>query len=75
MESTASIEQFQEELLSWKRELSSSKEEIKSFEKELAGLASHSHNRDIFPQIEHFQNNFIRKKRRCVFVVGKICAG
>jgi len=62
MESTASIEQFQEELQSWKRELSSSKEEIKSFEKELAGLASHSHNRDIFPHIEHFQNNFIRQK-------------
>ena len=62
MESTASIEQFQEELQSWKRELSSSKEEIKSFEKELAGLAAHSHNRDIFPHIEHFQNNFIRQK-------------
>ncbi len=62
MESTASIELFQEELQSWKRELSSSKEEIKSFEKELAGLASHSHNRDIFPHIEHFQNNFIRQK-------------
>lgn len=62
MESTASIEHFQEELQSWKRELSSSKEEIKSFEKELAGLASHSHNRDIFPHIEHFQNNFIRQK-------------
>jgi len=62
MESTASIEQFQVELQSWKRELSSSKEEIKSFEKELAGLAAHSHNRDIFPHIEHFQNNFIRQK-------------
>ena len=62
MESTASIEQFQAELQSWKRELSSSKEEIKSFEKELAGLAAHSHNRDIFPHIEHFQNNFIRQK-------------
>ena len=62
MESTASIEQFQDELTSWKRELSSSKEEIKSFEKELAGLAAHSHNRDIFPHIEHFQNNFIRQK-------------
>jgi hypothetical protein len=49
-------------LQSWKRELSSTKEEIKSFEKELAGLASHSHNRDIFPYIEHFQNNFIRQK-------------
>ena len=60
--STASIEQFQEELRSWKRELSSTKEEIKSFEKELAGLATHSHNRDIFPHIEHFQNNFIRQK-------------
>lgn len=62
MESTASIEQFQDELQSWKRELSSTKEEIKSFEKELAGLAAHSHNRDIFPHIEHFQNNFIRQK-------------
>jgi hypothetical protein len=62
MESTASIEQFQDELTAWKRELSSSKEEIKSFEKELAGLAAHSHNRDIFPHIEHFQNNFIRQK-------------
>jgi len=62
MESTASIEKFQEELRSWKRELSSTKEEIKSFEKELAGLAAHSHNRDIFPHIEHFQNNFIRQK-------------
>jgi len=62
MESTASIEQFQDELQSWKRELSSTKEEIKSFERELAGLASHSHNRDIFPHIEHFQNNFIRQK-------------
>ena len=62
MESTASIEKFQEELRSWKRELSSTKEEIKSFEKELAGLAAHVHNRDIFPHIEHFQNNFIRQK-------------
>lgn len=62
MESTASIEQFQDELTSWKRELSSTKEEIKSFEKELAGLAAHTHNRDIFPHIEHFQNNFIRQK-------------
>ena len=62
MESTASIEQFQDELTSWKRELSSSKEEINSLEKELAGLAAHSHNRDIFPHIEHFQNNFIRQK-------------
>jgi|SRR4051812_10998068 hypothetical protein len=62
MESTASIEQFQVELQSWKRELSSTKEEIKSFERELAGLATHSHNRDIFPHIEHFQNNFIRQK-------------
>jgi hypothetical protein len=62
MESTASIEQFQVELHAWKRELSSTKEEIKSFERELAGLASHSHNRDIFPHIEHFQNNFIRQK-------------
>ena len=62
MESTASIEQFQVELQTWKRELSSTKEEIKSFERELAGLASHSHNRDIFPHIEHFQNNFIRQK-------------
>ena len=62
MESTASIEQIQDEFQSWKRELSSTKEEIKSFEKELAGLASHSHNRDIFPHIEHFQNNFIRQK-------------
>ena len=62
MESTVSIEHFQDELQSWKRELSSTKEEIKSFEKELAGLAAHSHNRDIFPHIEHFQNNFIRQK-------------
>ncbi len=60
--STASIEQFQVELQTWKRELSSTKEEIKSFEKELAGLAAHNHNRDIFPHIEHFQNNFIRHK-------------
>jgi len=62
MESTASIEQFQDVLQCWKRELSSTKEEIKSFERELAGLASHSHNRDIFPHIDHFQNNFIRQK-------------
>ena len=61
-QSTVSIEQFQDELQSWKRELSSSKEEIKSFEKELADLCCRKHDREVLAHVEHFQNNFIRQK-------------
>lgn len=61
-QSTVSIEQFQDELQSWKRELSSSKEEIKSFEKELADLCTRKHDREVLAHVEHFQNNFIRQK-------------
>ena len=60
--STVSIEQFQDELQSWKRELSSTKEEIKSFEQELTDLACRNHNREVLAHVEHFQNNFIRQK-------------
>lgn len=60
--STVSIEQFQDELQAWKRELSSTKEEIKSFEQELTDLACKNHNREVLAHVEHFQNNFIRQK-------------
>lgn len=60
--STVSIEQFQDELQSWKRELSSSKEEIKSFEQELSNLTCKNYNREVLAHVEHFQNNFIRQK-------------
>lgn len=60
--STVSIEQFQDELQAWKRELSSTKEEIKSFEQELTDLACRNHNREVLAHVEHFQNNFIRQK-------------
>lgn len=62
MESAASIEQFQEELQSWKQELSSIKEEIRYFERHLEKLASNKLPKDLLAQVEHFQNLFICQK-------------
>ena len=62
MESTISIEQFREELQSWKQELSSIKEEILQFENKLADLTRSHLSKDRLAQIEHFQNGFIRQK-------------
>jgi len=62
MESTVSIEQFREELQSWKHELSSIKEEIRSFESQLEMLASRKLPKEMLAQVEHFQNTFICQK-------------
>jgi hypothetical protein len=62
MESTVSIDQFQEELQSWKHELSSFKQEIRHFEKQLEHLSIQKLPKDLLAQVEHFQNNFICQK-------------
>jgi archaellum component FlaC len=62
MESTISIEQFREELQSWKHELSSIKQEIRHFERHLEHLALSRLPREVLAQIEHFQNLFICQK-------------
>ncbi|MBS1600537.1 MAG: hypothetical protein JST75_20085 [Bacteroidetes bacterium] len=62
MESTVSIDQFQEELQSWKHELSSIKQEIRHFEHHLESMASKSLPKDLLAQVEHFQNSFICQK-------------
>ncbi len=62
MESTASIEQFQEELQSWKHELSSIKQEIRHFEHHLEKLPVHKLPKNLLAQVEHFQNSFICQK-------------
>ena len=62
MESTVSIDQFQEELQSWKHELSSFKHEIRRFEKHLENLSSKNLPKDLLAEVEHFQNSFICQK-------------
>ncbi len=62
MESTVSIEQFHEELQSWKHELSSFKQEIRHFENQLGAKAAKNLPRDLLAQVEHFQNTFICQK-------------
>jgi flagellar biosynthesis chaperone FliJ len=62
MESTISIEQFREELQSWKKELASIKEEIRDFERHLENLASKKLPKDLLAEVEHFQNLFICQK-------------
>ena len=62
MESTASIEQFHEELKSWKHELSSSKHEISHFENQLQDMAMQRLPKNLLAQVEHFQNTFICQK-------------
>ncbi len=62
MESTISIEQFREELQSWKKELSSIKEEICDFERHLENLAAKKLPKDLLAEVEHFQNLFICQK-------------
>lgn len=62
MESTVSIEQFREELQSWKRELSSIKQEIRHFERHLEYLSLKRLPREVLAQVEHFQNLFICQK-------------
>jgi archaellum component FlaC len=62
MESTASIEEFHEELQSWKHELSSIKQEISHFEHLLEQMPAHKLPKNLLAQVEHFQNNFICQK-------------
>ncbi len=62
MESTVSIEQFREELQSWKHELSSIKEEIRHFEQQLEKMAANKLPKELLGQVEHFQNSFICQK-------------
>ena len=62
MESTISIEQFREELQSWKHELSSIKEEIRYFEQHLEQLATKRLPKELLAEVEHFQNLFICQK-------------
>jgi hypothetical protein len=62
MESTASIEQFHEELQSWKHELSSIKQEIRHFERLLEQMPAHKLPKNLLAQVEHFQNSFICQK-------------
>lgn len=62
MESTVSIEQFREELQSWKHELSSIKEEIRQFEYQLEKMANKKLPKDLLALVEHFQNQFICQK-------------
>jgi len=62
MESTISIEQFREELQSWKSELSSIKEEIRYFERHLEQLTSKRLPKELLAEVEHFQNLFICQK-------------
>jgi len=62
MESTVSIEQFREELQSWKHELSSKKEEIRHFERHLENMSTKNLPKDLLVQVEHFQNLFILQK-------------
>jgi len=59
---SSTIEQFHEELQSWKHELSSIKQEIRHFEHELEELATQKLPRTLLAQLEHFQNIFICHK-------------
>jgi hypothetical protein len=62
MESTVSIDQFQEELQSWKHELSSFKQQIRHFEHQLEAMSAKKLPKDLLAQVEHFQNSFICQK-------------
>ena len=62
MESTVSIDQFQEELQAWKHELSSVKQEIRHFEHRLEHMSTKNLPKELLAQIEHFQNSFICQK-------------
>ena len=62
MESTVSIDQFSEELQSWKHELSSFKQEIRHFEQHLENMSSKNLPKELLAHIEHFQNSFICQK-------------
>jgi predicted RNase H-like nuclease (RuvC/YqgF family) len=62
MESTISIEQFREELQSWKYELSAIKDEVRHFERNLEIMAAKKLPRELLAQVEHFQNLFICQK-------------
>jgi chromosome segregation ATPase len=62
MDSTTSIEQFQEELQTWKYELSSIKQEIRHFENHLEEMAKEKLPRTLLAEVEHFQNTFICQK-------------
>jgi hypothetical protein len=62
MESTVSIDQFQEELQSWKHELSSFKQQIRHFEQQLEAMSARKMPKDLLAHVEHFQNSFICQK-------------
>ncbi len=62
MDSTTSIEQYQEELQTWKYELSSIKQEIRHFENHLEEMAKEKLPRTLLAEVEHFQNTFICQK-------------
>lgn len=62
MESTVSIDQFQEELQSWKHELSSFKQQVRHFEHQLEAMSTKRLPKDLLAQVEHFQNSFICQK-------------
>ena len=62
MDSTTSIEQFQEELQTWKYELTSIKQEIRHFENHLEEMAKEKLPRTLLAEVEHFQNTFICQK-------------
>jgi hypothetical protein len=62
MESTTTIEQFQEDLHGWKQELSSIKQEIHHFESHLERMAKEKLPKHQLASIEHFQNTFICQK-------------
>jgi chromosome segregation ATPase len=62
MDSTTSIEQLQEELQTWKHELSSIKQEIRHFENHLEEMAKEKLPRTLLAEVEHFQNTFICQK-------------
>lgn len=62
MESTVSIEQFQEELQTWKHELSSIKQEIRHFENQLVAMSAKNLPKHLLAHLEHFQNAFICQK-------------
>jgi chromosome segregation ATPase len=59
---SSTIEQFHEELQSWKHELSSIKHEIRHFEHELEDMSAQKLPRPVLAHVEHFQNLFICHK-------------
>jgi len=62
MELSVSIDQFHEELQSWKHELSSIKQEIRHFEQHLEKMATRKLPKDLLAEVEHIQNSFICQK-------------